>query len=223
MKITPALLTKYHLGCCSAAEEAFVRQWLDGAVDAQTSLSFGDENEEDVRRQLWKGIAPVMYPSDTMPKRRSHMWRSIRLAAAASMIFVMGGILAIAHYAHSRVVIDNRSGESAQLVYVGGLQIEVAAHSSCAVSLPWFGREGSLDFQGAVAVTNPTSRSRNLRISTGMENGDRQGKDRVHLHGGQRYLAVDDVDCQFVAATDDELLDGIPMGFKSKLAQRFSL
>jgi|GEM_PF-1459100 len=214
MKISPELLSRFHAGSCSEGEEAYVLHWLN---QEEECLQVNFPEHEDpllVRKIMWQRI-----------RERIIQRRAIKpFLAAASTILVLGAcIFALLGNKPQVIHFENASTAHNRSFYVNAMVITLGPESTCEVETKAKGDERRISFSGAMSIKNRYTGKMKIQVVAKSKGGSDGGEDYFSLQGGQTYMIMNDQHYNLIAATNDELEDGLPMIVKSKLTKVFSL
>ncbi|WP_256006843.1 hypothetical protein [Pedobacter deserti] len=185
----------------------------------------GGENEEQVKRQIWTHIESATLLATPKTERKNRRLSKFSIyAAAASIALVAGIFLALQTNSHLRpVTIDNINGKYLRKVSVGNLEFILQPNSECTIEQSLISNTTSLKFCGAVSVQNVSPVARKVHVASGLFSCTVTVNDSISLHKGQTYLAMTDQRYSLISATTEEILDGLPRSFSSRLEKRFNL
>jgi hypothetical protein len=221
--ITPELLLKYAQDDCTVAERAAVEQWLAAENDhfCNTHISPADEM---VKAQIWDNVYASTIGRVRSFQQNVNLIRNICFPVAAMLLIIAGLNISERNIdSDKHVVIDNLAGKRAIVKTFGDLTYLVEPGSRCELVISGKNNESDLKFCGAVSVANHSGENSELRIKTGLLTCTNKFSDELTVRNGQTYLAMTDDQYNVIAATTDELKEGIPGPFSAKLHQRFSL
>ncbi|MCW3467059.1 hypothetical protein [Chitinophaga nivalis] len=223
MKISPALLQQYHVGTCSPAERAAVEQWLLDTEEEMPLQEWTDVATVAVKEQMWQVIDNTRTVARNR-QRKARIRRLVYYPVAACLLMVLGMVFKNSPWLTRSLIIDNRAYTTARTITVGNLEFKIEANSVCKIDIQLTGDAGNIAFCGAVSVVNKAAGSRDIQFNTGLSGcGEMPCNDQVHLHQGQTYMAMTDDDYHLISATKDEIADGLPRSFSTRLIQRFNL
>lgn len=219
MLINDKLLIKYHQRLCSPEEKAAVEQWLQREDGVYSSDGILLENETALKAEIWSAIK-LKY--QTAKRKAKNLRRVIAYATAACV----AGLLMLVKWQPSllsKTTEIRNDGLIEKTMVVNQLQLTIPAGSRCWINTPILrSSTATIRFCGAIAVLNKC-KTFTLNVITDNIKCVGNGKDVVQLHQGQRYMAITDKDYNLIAATEEELKDGIPKLFSYRLIERFKL
>lgn len=192
-------------------------QWKDDFPDG--------EDEELVKRQMWAYIenATLLNTEKKVGKKN----RSVKLtlySAVASLILLAGILLVFQMNRFARTTTINNMNElQVRQVEIGELKFILQPKSECTIRRTLIDGAISLKFCGAVSVQNSATSAQEINVASGLFSCTIVVKDKVNLHKGQIYLAMTDQKYSMISATTDEIIDGLPRSFSSRLEKRFNL
>jgi len=223
--ITPDLLRRYAQDHCTAVERAAVERWLTEEEDDRLEIAeISTAADKEVKVQMWETIYFDTISRTRSFKRKVSLIRKVCYPIAAMLLLIAGWMASERHSnANRHVIINNLAGKQPIQKTFGDLTYLVEPGSHCEVVISGKNNESDLKFFGAVSVANHSGENSELRINTGSLDCHNQFSDELTVHKGQTYLAMTDDKCNVIAATTDELKDGLPGPFSAKLHQRFSL
>ncbi|NSL86262.1 hypothetical protein ECE50_005445 [Chitinophaga sp. Mgbs1] len=215
------LLKKYADNTCTPEERAEVERWMAAPASPEPALWPAGEDEQEVREALWQHIRQA-----TTGRSRAIRRKLLYIPAAACLLLALALIWQHNPMLLSRkLILRNGSSGVTQIFNIEELQLSLAPDSRCTLQVPLFGHHGDqVSLCGAVAVVNNSGHPVSLQVSS--EAGSctaSAGSDEVTLRKGQTYLVMTDKDYNLIAATREELLDGLPRLFSSRLTERFKL
>lgn len=223
MKITPELLEKYYRGLTNVSENHLIEQWLsNGAMDMQLDFPVG-QDENSIKTEIWKHITGFEKKD---PAKSTIIFRWNPLYRIAACLALLTGFLMVKqnpNFLSHTATFDNSGSAVSKNVHYNNLDLTIASNSRCEVRVPYFGSESTISFHGAVSVKNRSQQTRSLRISMDHTGGARKASEPIRLKKGNTYLAMTDQTFKMVAATTQELEDGIPRPFNLRLTERFKL
>jgi hypothetical protein len=223
MKITPDLLEKYYQGLTNNTEKHFVEQWLsDGTTDMRLDFPL-DQDENSIKADMWKNISSFKKKGSINSYMISH-WNHLYRIAAVLVLFI--GFLVIRenpYFLSRSIAFDNSGSVIPKIVQYNNLDLILASNSRCEINVPYFGSVSSIKFCGAVSVKNRSDSARSLSISMDYKDCVHKTPEVIKLKKGNTYLAMTDETFKMVAATTQELEDGIPRPFNLRLTERFNL
>ncbi|MBE9466603.1 hypothetical protein ACFP1I_12195 [Dyadobacter subterraneus] len=223
MKITPELLEKYYRGLTNVSENHLIEQWLsNGEIDTQFDFPLG-QDKNSIKTEMWKhitGFEKKGSAKSTIIFNWNHLYR------IAACVVLLTGFLIVkqnTYFLSHTTTFDNSGSAVSKNVHYNNLDLTIASNSRCEVKVPYFGSESTISFHGAVSVKNRSQKTRSLRISMDQTGGSRKASELIRLKKGNTYLAMTDQTFKMVAATTQELEDGIPRPFNLRLTERFKL
>lgn len=217
--ITSNLLEKYARNECNVAEKAMVEQWLN-CTDLESEI-ISDVQNPELKEEIWNGIA-----LKTIHAKPKVSVRSLYAAAsvAACLLF---GLMSMHHYnpelLGTDILVNNVNGQEAKRINIGSLSFLVEPGSQVNISTDFFGQANDVKFCGAVSVISDAASTLEFNIATGTSGCKDTYEDKVKLRKGQTYLAMTDAEYNVIAATGDEIAEGLPRVFSSRLSKRFNL
>lgn len=217
MRVNKALIIKYHQQLCSPEERVVIEQWLQ--EEEEVFLSNKPlENEEILKAEMWSVI------SERADKKNKviNIQRAV-LYIAAACITGLVILVKLQPSLLSRTTVIRNDEVTAKTIVVNQMQLTIPAGSRCWINTPILGSStATIRFCGAVAVLNKC-KTFTLNVVTDDFKCVGKGKDVVKLFHGQTYMAMTDGEYNLIAATEEELKDGIPKLFSSRLTERFKL
>lgn len=217
-----ALLKKYADGTCTAEERQQVEEWLTFPPPATPGNWTTEEQEQEVKNTMWNAIHQhTLYKHTTASKRR------IYIPAAAACLLLSLFLLVRGHpmLLSRKLTFTNSAGQQSQKIFAGGLQLNIQPNSTCTLEIPLFGEKArNVELCGAIAIVNTSGGKVNLNVHSDSScKTAGMGTDQIILYKGQTYLAMTDQEFNLIAATKDELQDGLPRFFSARLSERFKL
>jgi hypothetical protein len=214
MQVTPELLIKYHQQVYSAEERLAVEAWLE------TDDLFGIDGPalfeaDELKAAIWQGIHRGKASGKRMYIQRYWPW----LAAACFVAVAL--MVSFYPFLLSKTISFDNNSPVARIFSVDRLQLQVQPHSKGQLVMPLLANSPArIVFSGAISVT---SKMKNLQVNIASNNqpGDGKGSDAVKLREGQVYMAMTDPVYNLIAATQEELQDGLPRLFSNRLTERF--
>ncbi|TDE08070.1 hypothetical protein [Dyadobacter psychrotolerans] len=182
MNISEALIEKYHHGLCSREEAEAIEKWLEDGDEQQLELPEHIPVEE-IKMDVWKDLQPQFNIST--PSSKSVFWKYTGMAAAAVIIFMLGGSFL---KNISGAFTTPPSGALARVTSVSdqteALKIEFGRESGASYSQ----EDKMLDFCGVVKITP----KENMKLSfTSFCDGNRETIKEIDVKGGTTYFAMD--------------------------------
>lgn len=217
--ITSNLLEKYARNQCNAAEKAMVEHWLN-FTDSESQIIV-EVQKPELKQEIWNGIA-----LKTIHAKPKIAVRSLYAAAsvAACLLF---GLVSIHHYRSellgTDILVNNVNGQQVKRINIGSLSFLVEPGSQVNISTDFFGQANDIKFCGAVSVISDAASTMEFNIATGTSGCKDTYEDKVKLRKGQTFLAMTDAEYNVIAATGDEIAEGLPRVFSSRLSKRFNL
>lgn len=217
--ITSDLLEKYARNECDAAEKAKVEHWLN-VIDLENTIPVSPQRP-GLKEEMWSAIAAkTIHAKSKFPNRFMYAM----LSTAACVLF---GIVSLHYYNSStfasQILVNNMHGQQVKKINIGNLSFLIEPGSQCNISMDFLGQANDIKFCGAVSVISDSAVAREFNIGTGTSNCSQNYQDRVRLRKGQTYLAMTDDEYNVITATGDEIAEGLPKVFSSRLLQRFNL
>lgn len=216
MHITRELLIRYCQRLCTSGERATVEQWLQ---EAEHDMVAGEkpENEALLKSEMWLAIQQGINN-----KKKSVVFRRRLLYSVAACIAALIALTWWEPLLLSNTTVLKNDGSTTKTVIINQMEISVPAGSMCRIKTSINGTSASIKFCGAVSVLN---KSESLTLSVFAEGMQCEGKgsDIIRLRRGQTYMAIIDSKYNLIAATGDELKDGLPKSFSYRLEERFKL
>ena len=219
MFITSDLLEKYARKECNAAERVTVEQWLS-VIDSEREVITSPQ-QAGLKEEIWTNIASRTIHAK--PKSQNRFLYAA-LTTAACVLF---GIVSLHYYNSStfasQILVNNLNGQEIKKINIGSLSFLVEPGSQCNISMDFLGEASDVKFCGAVSVISDSAKVQEFNIGTGTSGCTTVYQDKVKLQKGQTYLAMTDADYEVITATRDEIAEGLPRVFSSRLSERFKL
>ncbi len=221
--ITPDLLRRYAQDDLTTAERAVVEQWLaehDHTEVPPTILNA----EQVVKTQMWQHIQRrTIFRSRYLASAKDRSRRGSYAIAASLLLLVSWAIFRNGSMLDQRVTISNVTGHQPIKKTLGELTYVIEPGSRCDVVISYWKKESDVSFCGAISVANHSRSNSDLHIHKAIADRGKAFSDELIIRKGQTYLAMTDDEYNVIAATTDELNDGLPGPFSARLHQRFSL
>lgn len=221
MFITSDLLEKYARKECDAAERVLVEQWLK-VIDLEREVITSPQ-QQGLKEEMWSNIAARTILAKPKPKSQ-YRFLYTALTTAACVLF---GIISLHYYNSStfasHILVNNLNGQEIKKINIGNLSFLVEPGSQCNISMDFLGQANDVKFCGAVSVISDSATVREFNIGTGTSGCTNMYQDKVKLQKGQTYLAMTDAEYNVITATRDEIAEGLPRVFSSRLSERFNL
>ncbi|WP_125721255.1 hypothetical protein [Flavobacterium ustbae] len=217
--ITSNLLEKYARNECDAAEKAMVEQWLS-VSDSDSEIVLYLQKPE-LKEQMWNEIASqTIHAKSKFPVRI--LYAVVSTAACALFGIISANYISPESF-RSDILVNNMNGQEVKKINIGSLSFLVEPGSQCNISTDFFGEAANIEFCGAVSVSSDSATTQEFNIGTGTSSCDDTYQDKVKLRKGQTYLAMTDDEYNVITATNDEIAEGLPRVFSSRLSNRFNL
>ncbi|CAI2766132.1 hypothetical protein [Flavobacterium collinsii] len=221
MFITSDLLEKYARKECDATERVLVEQWLN-VIDLEREVITSPQRQ-GLKEEIWNNIAARTILAKPKPKSQ-YRFLYAALTSAACVLF---GIISLHYYNSStfasHILVNNLNGQEAKKINIGKLSFLIEPGSMCNISMDFLGQANDVKFCGAVSVSSDSTTLREFNIGTGTSGCANIYQDKVKLQKGQTYLAMTDAEYNVITATRDEIAEGLPRVFSSRLSERFNL
>lgn len=154
MKITKALIEKFHRDECSPEEKEYVQEWLF-SEDSDELLSFDEAEKELHKMEMWNEIKTIL-PKKEQPKpiQRAANFQFWRGAIAASIVFALliSGLALYQFNTKNEVLqwvdVDNTSGMQVKYVDSKDFKLSVGPNTSAKIDQ----LTGIVDLAGSLLI-----------------------------------------------------------------------
>lgn len=199
MKVTRALIEKYHQGNCTPEENRAVESWLtDDHVDMGTPAFASDAARSSMKQRIWQEVRPVL----PFYKRRS----TIFSAAAAVLVLCLLRFLP-----HTPSATDE-SGD----INTPGFTIELGKESKATYD------EGAINFCGTIKII--PKKDIHLSFHTTCTDGTTRTKE-INFKEGEAYIAMHykDKESSEMLVINENMLFELPPMIKNQLSEQFKI
>lgn len=201
MKVTKALLEKYHQGHCSAEEKVLVEDWLlDDEVEESNSVFSDEHARANMKKSIWRGIQP------TLPfYRRKIAWYA---AAAAILLFIFVRFV----QKDTSLTSTSAIGE----VSSPGFTIELGKESNASF------QKDTISFRGTIKIVS--QKNSILSFHTVCTDGTIRTKS-IHVNEGESYIALHykDKESSEMLVINENMLFELPPIIKNQLSEQFKI
>lgn len=199
MKVTRALIEKYHKGDCSPEESAAVENWLtDDQVDMGSSAFASDAARANMKQQIWQEVRPIL----PFYKKRSTI-----LSAAAAVI-----VLCLLRFLPHTPVAASDSND----INTPGFTIELGRESKATCD------ESSVNFCGTIKII--PKKNIHLSFHTTCTDGTTRTKE-IFFKEGEAYIALHykDKESSEMLVINENMLFELPPMIKNQLSEQFKI
>lgn len=200
MKVTKALIEKYHEGRCLPEEIAAVESWLTNDQADDATVIFADDTaRETMKRMIWQEVRPA----------RPFYKRYLPLLSAAAAVLLFVAFRFLLPVTDTAVITAVNSNNP-------GFTIELGKESKASF------QQDTISFHGTIKIIS--TKNLDLLFHTTCKDGTTRTKS-IHINEGESYIALHykDKESSEMLVINENMLFELPPVIKNQLSEQFKI